>query len=170
MSLQSLLGPVSVSPRWSTIGSGGSPLRIIVLRSSFLAGPFTDRAPAETLHPQMNFLMLLSLGLEIQIHGSVPPGRKAKDWRSSSRIVEPYWFWMAWSRSKIHQVHKKDGYGSLPSRHFCGNSLPSIRGCASLLRGRRSLILRIARAPRLCVVTWNNYPAMMAQSCSERWG
>ena len=37
----------------------------------------------------MNFLMPLSLGLAIQIHGSEQRGRRAKDWRSSSRIVEP---------------------------------------------------------------------------------
>jgi hypothetical protein len=46
------------------------------------------------LHPQMNFSMRLSLGLEIQIHGLARRGRKAKDWRSSSRIAELYWFWM----------------------------------------------------------------------------
>jgi serine/threonine protein kinase len=42
-------------------------------------------------------------------------GRKAKDSRSSSHIVEPCLFWMAWSRSKIRLVHKKDGCGILPS-------------------------------------------------------
>ena len=89
-SLQSLPGLVSGSPRSLTIGSGGWPLNIIVLRSSFLAGPSTDRAPVGALRPQMNFLMLLSLGLVIQIHGSERRGRRAKDWRSSSRIVEPY--------------------------------------------------------------------------------
>jgi serine/threonine protein kinase len=36
-------------------------------------------------------------------------GRRAKGSRSLSRIVAPYWFWMAWSRSKIRLVHKKDG-------------------------------------------------------------
>ena len=56
----------------------------------------------------MNFLMRLSTGLEIQIHGSEQHGRKARDWRSSLRIGEPCLFWMAWSRSKIHLVHKKD--------------------------------------------------------------
>ena len=35
-----------------------------------------------------------------------------------SRIVEPCWFWMAWSRSKIRLVHKKDGSVILPSRRF----------------------------------------------------
>ena len=90
MSLRSLPGPGSGSPRSSTIGSDEWLLNIIVLRSLFLAGPSTDRAPVETLRPQMNFLTRLSLGLEIQIHGSERHGRRAKDWRSSSRIVEPY--------------------------------------------------------------------------------
>ena len=34
-----------------------------------MVGPSTDRAAAGILRPQMNFLTLLSLGLEIQIHG-----------------------------------------------------------------------------------------------------
>jgi len=42
-----------------------------------------------------------------------------KDWRSSSRFLEHYWFWMAWNRSKIRPGHKKDAYVSLPSRRFC---------------------------------------------------
>ena len=130
MSLRLLHGPVSGSPRSLTIGSDGWLLNIIVLRSSFLAGPSTDRAPVGTLRPQMNFLMRLSLGLEIQIHGSERRGRRAKDWRSSLRIVEPYWFWMDWSRSKIRLVHKKDGYVSLPFRRFCASLLPSTRGFA----------------------------------------
>jgi hypothetical protein len=67
---------------------------------------------------------------EIQIHGSERRGRRAKDWPSSSPIVEPYWFWMAWSHSKIRLVHKKDAYVSLPSRRFCSSLLPSIRGFA----------------------------------------
>jgi len=83
----------------------------------FMVGPSTDRAAVEALRRQTNFLTRLSLGLEIQIHGSELRGRRAKDWRNSSLIVEPYWFWMAWSRSKIRLVHKKDGYVSLPSRH-----------------------------------------------------
>jgi hypothetical protein len=66
--------------------------------------------------------MRLSLGSEIQIHGSEQRGRRAKDWQSSSRIVEPYWFWMAWSRSRIRLVHKKDGCVNLPSRRFCVSS------------------------------------------------
>ena len=57
-------------------------------------------------------------------------GRRAKDWRSSSRIVEPCWFWTAWNRSKIRLVHKKDVSVSLPSRRFCVNWLPPIRGFA----------------------------------------
>src|SRR5580700_4472630 len=129
-SLQSLPGLGSVSPRSLTIGSGGWLLNIIALQSSFLAGPSTDKAAVGTLRPQMNFLMRLSTGLAIQIRGSERRGRRAKDWPSSLRIVEPYWFWMAWSRSKIRLVHKKDAYVSLPCRRFCGNSLLSIRGFA----------------------------------------
>ena len=97
------------NPASLTIGSDGWRLNTIVLRSWYLAGPFTDRAAAGNLRPQMNFLTLLSLGLEIQIHGLERRGRRAKDWRSSSGIVEYYWFWTAWSRSKIRLVHKKDG-------------------------------------------------------------
>jgi hypothetical protein len=44
------------------------------------------------LRLQMNFSMRLSTGLEIQIHGSERVGRRAKDWRNSSRNVERYWF------------------------------------------------------------------------------
>src|ERR1700736_4589466 len=124
MSLQSLPGPGSESPRSLTIGSDGWLLNIIALRSSFLAGPSTDRAAVGTLRLQMNFLMRLSTGLEIQIHGSERRGRRARDSRSSSPIVEPYWFWMAWNRSKIRLGHKKDAYVSLPYRRFCANSLP----------------------------------------------
>jgi hypothetical protein len=78
----------------------------------------------------MNFLMPLSLGLATLIRGTEPPGRRAKDSRSSSRIVEAYWFWMAWSRSKIRLVPKKDGCVSLASKRFCASLLPSIRGFA----------------------------------------
>src|ERR1700738_3786701 len=130
MSFRSLHGPVSGSLRWLTIGSDGWLVTIIVLPSLFLAGPSTDRAAVGRLRPQMNFLMRLSLGLEIQIHGWERRGRRARDSRSSSRIAEPYWFWMAWSRSKIRLVHKKGAYVSLPSRRSCANSLPSIRGFA----------------------------------------
>src|SRR5580700_4776920 len=105
MSFRSLPGPASGSPRSLTIGSDGWLLTIIVLQSLFLVGPSTDRAAVGRLRLQMNFLMRLSLGLEIQIHSSEQPGRRVNDWPSSSRIVEPYWFWMAWSRSKIRLVH-----------------------------------------------------------------
>ena len=47
-----------------------------------MAGPSTGRALAEAPPQQMNFLTLLSLGLEIPIHGLERRGRKAKDWRS----------------------------------------------------------------------------------------
>src|SRR6516164_781389 len=129
-SLQSLPGPVSGSLHSSTIGCDGWLLKAIVQRSSFLAGPSTDRAPVGALRPQMNFLMGLSLGLEIQIHGLERGGRKAKDWRSSSGIVELCWFWMAWSRTKIRLVHKKGGYVRHPSRRSCANSQLLIRGFA----------------------------------------
>src|SRR5271169_2707179 len=156
-SLQSLPGLGWESRRSSTIGSDGWLLNIIVLRSSFLAGPSTDKAAVGTLRLQMNFLMLLSNGLAIQIRGSERRGKRAKDWRSLSRIVEPYWSWMDWSRSKIRLVHKKDAYVSLPCRRFCVSLPPSIRGFALLQRGRRSLISQITRAPQPHVVTWNNY-------------
>src|SRR5271166_5650143 len=168
-SLQSLPGLVSESPHSLTIGSEGWLLNIIVLRSSFSAGRFTDRAAVGALRLQMNSLTRLSTGLEIQTHGSERRGRRAKDWRSSSRIVEPYWFWMAWSRSKIRLAHKKDAYVSLPCRRFCVSSPLSIRGFALSPRGRRSLTLQITRAAQPFVVTWNNCPAIPVRSCSERW-
>src|SRR5215831_4858931 len=92
-SLPSLPGLVSGSPRSLTIGSGGWLLNSIALPNSFMAGPSTGRAPVGALRQQMNFLTRLLLGLEIQIHGSERGGRRAKDWRSSSRIVERYSFW-----------------------------------------------------------------------------
>src|SRR5208282_6250980 len=112
MSLRLLHGLVSGSPRSLTIGSDGWLLTIIVPQSLFLAGPSTDRAPVGRLRQRMNFLMRLSLGLEIQINASERGGRRARDSRNSSRIVEPYWFWMVWSRCKTRPVHKKDGYVS----------------------------------------------------------
>ena len=90
MSLPLLPGLVSGNPRLSTIGFERWLLSIIALRSSFLAGHFTGREPAGALRLQMNFLTLLSLGLEIQIHGSERRGRRAKDWRTdraSSNLV-----------------------------------------------------------------------------------
>src|SRR5262249_1127405 len=77
-SLQSRPGLVSGSRRSLTIGSDGWRLNNIVLPSSSLAGPFTDRVPVGALLQQMNFLTPGSLGLEIQIHGSERRGRKAK--------------------------------------------------------------------------------------------
>src|SRR5690349_6437456 len=97
-SLQSLPGPESGSQHSSTIGSDEWLATIIVLQSLFLVGPSTGMAPLGRLRPQTNFLMRPSTGLEIQIHGSERRGRRAKDWRSSPRIVEPYWFWTALSR------------------------------------------------------------------------
>src|ERR1700757_4806509 len=130
MSLQSLPGPVSGNPYSSTIGFDEWPLNIIVLQSLFLGGPSTDRARLGRLRHQMNSLTRLLLGLGIPIQGLERRGRRAKDSRSSSPIVEPCLFWMAWSRSKIRLVHKKGAYVSLPSRRLCANSQPSIRGFA----------------------------------------
>ena len=79
MSFRSLHGPVSGSPRWLTIGSDGWLLKDIVPRSSFLSGLSIGRVPVEALRPEMNFLTPLSVGLEIQIPGSEPRGRRAKD-------------------------------------------------------------------------------------------
>jgi hypothetical protein len=76
----------------------------------------------------MNFWIRLSLGLAIRIHESERHGRRAKDWRSSSRIAEPYWFWMVWSLCKIRLARKKDGYVSHHSKLFYASSLPSIQG------------------------------------------
>src|SRR6266436_6782205 len=80
MLLQSLPGLVLESRRSPTIGSDEWLPNIIVLRSAFLAGPSTGRAPVGTLRPQMNFSTLLSVGLAIPIHGSELRGRRAKDW------------------------------------------------------------------------------------------
>src|SRR5215831_15645624 len=88
-SLPSLPGLGSESPRSSTIGSDEWLLNIIVLQSLFLVGPSTGTVLVGVLRPQMNFLTLRSLGSEIQIHASEQHGRRVKDWRSSSRIVEP---------------------------------------------------------------------------------
>ena len=63
MLLPSLPGLESENRHWLTIGSDGWLLNIIVLRSSFLAGPFTGRARAEILRPRMNFSTRLSAGL-----------------------------------------------------------------------------------------------------------
>src|SRR5215469_11157756 len=129
-SLQLLPGPGSGNPRSSTIGSYGWLPHIIVLRSLFLAGRSTGRAQAEALRPPTNFLTLRWVGLEIQIHGLEHRGRRARGSRNSWHNVGPCWFLTAWSRSKIRLVHKKDGYGSLPYRRFCANSLRLIRGLA----------------------------------------
>src|SRR6516165_5098308 len=136
-SLPSLPGLVLGSPHSSTIGFGGWLLNIIVLRSWFLAGLFTDRAPVGALRPQMNFLTPLFTGLAIQTHGWEQHGRKAKDWRGWLDIGERYCYWMDWSRFKIRPVNKRDGSASLPSRRFCANLPPSIGGFVWLPRGRR---------------------------------
>src|SRR6516162_30542 len=100
-SLQSLPGLGSGSPRSSTIGSGGWLQNIIVLQSLFLVGPFTDRAPVGRLRPRMNFSIQLSPGLGIQTRGWERRGRRGRDTRRSSHIVELYGSWTARSRVKI---------------------------------------------------------------------
>ena len=76
------------------------------------------------------FLTLLLLGLVIQIHGPEQHGEGRTIGQAGSRIVEPCWFWMAWSHSKIRLVPKKEGSAILPSKRFCANSLLSIQGFA----------------------------------------
>jgi TIR domain-containing protein len=88
MSLQSLPGPGSGSPRSSTIGSDRWLLNIIEVRRLCLVGHSTGRAQVEVLHPLMNFLTRLWLGLTIQIRGLERLGRRVNDWQSSSHIVE----------------------------------------------------------------------------------
>src|SRR5215469_12543713 len=68
--------------RWSTIGSVEWLLNTIVLRNSYLAGPFIDRAPVAGLRLQMNLLIPLSAGLVILIQALERLGRRAKDWRN----------------------------------------------------------------------------------------
>src|SRR6516225_12250193 len=125
MLLPSLPGQGWENLRLLTIGSDGWLPSIIVLRSWFLAGLSIGRAPGERLRPQMNFLMSLLRGLEIQIQGSERRGRRVKDWRNSSRFAGLCLFWMAWSRSRIPLVHEKGGYENLPCRRFCASLQPS---------------------------------------------
>src|SRR5215471_17313244 len=127
---QLLPGAESETLRWSTIGSGAWLLNSIVLRNSYLAGLSTDRVPVAAHRLPMNFLMPLFTGLATQTRGSEQHGRRARDSQSSLGIGEPCLFWMGWSRSKIHPVHKKGGYGTRPFRHYCESLLLSIRGCA----------------------------------------
>jgi hypothetical protein len=47
-----------------------------------------------------------------------------------ARLIAHRRAWTAWSRSNIHPVHGRDGYATLPSRHFCVSSPPSMRGFA----------------------------------------
>src|SRR5260221_14285690 len=96
MSLPLLPGLVSGSRRSLTIGCEERLLTIIVLRSLFLLGHSTDRAPVEPLRLQMNFLTLLSIVWVTRIHGLARRGKRAENSLSSSRSVEPYWFCMAW--------------------------------------------------------------------------
>src|SRR5260370_12663901 len=74
-SLQLLPGLGSESPRSLTIGSVKWLLNSIALRNSFLVGLSTGRGQVEVLRPQMNFLTLHSVGLQIRIHR---PDRRAR--------------------------------------------------------------------------------------------
>src|SRR6516162_10109892 len=125
-SLQSLHGVVSGNPPSLIIGFDAWQLNSIALRNSSLDGLSTGRGQVEALRLRMNFLTLLSPGLEIQIQGSEQRGRRERGSRSWSRIGEPYWCWMVWSRCKIRPVHKKDGYVNLRSKRSYANSLPSL--------------------------------------------
>ena len=99
------------------------------MRNWFLLG-HSGRAVAGEFHPQMRFLTLLWVGLEIRIQALERSGRRAQDWRDSSRIVEPYWFWMLWRLSNLRMVHKRGAYISLPSEGACATSQSSIGGFA----------------------------------------
>ena len=81
-SLRSLPGLVSGSQRSLTIGYEKWLLTIIVLRSLFLAGRSTDRAPAVRLRLPTNSWMRLFIGSVIRIPDLEPRGRRVKDWRS----------------------------------------------------------------------------------------
>jgi serine/threonine protein kinase len=65
-----------------------------------------------------------------------PDPRVGTAWEKGERLAKlisarrTYWFWTAWSRSKIRRAHKRDGCVSLPSRRSCANSPRSTRGFA----------------------------------------
>src|SRR5215471_19615687 len=84
--------------------------------------------------------------VEIQTHGLERRGRRVKGWPSLPHIVEPCLFWMAWSRSKIRLVHKKDGSVSLPSKRFCA-SLSSDHGTSDLIGQRAKRYARVSQRP-----------------------
>src|SRR6516165_2217485 len=130
MSLPSLPGLEWGNPRSLIIGSGDWLLNGTVLRSWYLVGPSTGRAPAAALRPRTNLLTLPLFGLGTQIQGSGRLGRKVKDWPSSSQIVGPCWFWTVLSRCKIRLVQEREGYGTLLSRLFSASLQLSIPGFA----------------------------------------
>src|SRR5262245_23226875 len=68
-SLQSLHGVVSGNPPSLIIGFDAWRLNSIALRNSSLGGLSTGRARGEALRLRMNFLTMLSPGLDIQIQG-----------------------------------------------------------------------------------------------------
>ena len=101
----------------STIGSGGWLPNIIALRSSFLAGPSTGRVAVWAPPPQMNFLMLLSVGLEIPI-------QTWEGWQKGEKLAK-----LVSHRRSLQVLDgletlrnppgaKRDDSVNLPSRHF----------------------------------------------------
>src|SRR5271166_430805 len=167
MLLQLSRGPVSENLRSSIIGSDGWLQNIIVLRNSSLAGLFTDRAAGGAPRPRMNFLMLLSLGLEIQILALERRGKRAKDSRSSWLIAESYWFWTAWSRSRTALWELDNLRRSLhllnyveltqfqrniqrADRASVDRKCPRARGIASCLAGRTGVAAGRPRRPGAC--------------------
>src|SRR6516164_5958645 len=76
--LRSLPGAESESLRSLAIGSDEWLQNSIVLRSWFLAGPFTDKVPAATHLQQKSFLTPPSLGLATRIHVLEQHGKRAK--------------------------------------------------------------------------------------------
>jgi hypothetical protein len=117
----------------------GGGVKFVALDKQDAEDRYTDRAPVGTLRPQMNFLMRLSTGLEIQIHGSERRGKRVKGWRSSSCIVEPYWFWMVWSRSRIHPELPNSFREMEPlfrRRHSCPEARPGARSGSGVSQTR----------------------------------
>ena len=60
-----------------------------VRRSSCSAGPFTDKAPVQSLRPPTSFWIQPWHGLTIPTHGSGRLGGRASAWPGSSPSVEP---------------------------------------------------------------------------------
>ena len=143
-----------VSQRWSIIASDVWQLTIIVLRSLFLAGPSTDRAPPETLHPQMNSLTLPSLGLEIPIHGSERrgEGRIGEADFATSNLTGS-----GWPGAAPKSAWSTEGRLREPALQALLRELAAFNTGLCVTTTRTSVAdIQITSAPRLFVVTWNN--------------